>query len=291
MNDWIQWGLEVVRAIQTIRNPALDQFFLTINFLGDAEFYLIFFPVLFWCFSKSVGYRLAGVFLFSSFLNETLKAVFAQPRPYQVDKNLWAPVQQPGYGIPSGHTQNTLTTWGNLATQLRRRGWWALAFAIPLSVGFGRMYLADHFPQDVIAGAILGVALVAGYAVLEPPATRWIIAQSLARKLALAVLAPLALALVFFSVKTAVPIGAMLGFFVGAILEERYVRFSPRGAWWQHLLKFALGVAIGLGLRVALKPLLGETPVGDTIRYAIIGVWFALGAPWVFVLARLAKRA
>jgi membrane-associated phospholipid phosphatase len=168
MNELIRWGLEIVRWIQTFRNPLLDQFFLTINFLGDEEFYLLFFPLIFWCFHKAIGYRLAFLFLVSAWTNAFFKNVFAAPRPHDVDPKLYAPIKTTGYGIPSGHTQGTVVTWGNLATQLKTRAWWTLAILIPLFVGIGRMYLGDHFPQDVLAGAGLGVLLVVGYALVQP---------------------------------------------------------------------------------------------------------------------------
>lgn len=290
MDGLIQWGLGVVQWIQMFRSPLLDQFFLTINFLGDEEFYLLFFPLIFWCFHKAVGYRLAFLFLFSAWANAFLKNVFAAPRPYDVDPKLYAPIKTTGYGIPSGHTQGTLVTWGNLATQLKTRLWWTLAVVIPLFVGIGRMYLGDHFPQDVLAGALIGIVLVAVYAVCEPRVSAWLNARaSLALQLALAAIVPIALAIVFLGT-AAVPLGALFGFGIGLVLEEKYVRFSPRGVWWKQVLKFALGIAIALGLRFALKPLLGDTALMNFARYALIGAWMSLGAPWMFVRARLAGQ-
>lgn len=291
MNELIQWGLGVVQWIQTFRNPVLDQFFLTINVLGDEQFYLLFFPLIFWCISKPIGYRLAFVFLLGEFAKESLKEILAQPRPYQVDKNLWAPVKQSGFGIPSGHTSSTVITWGNLATQLKKPVWWGLAIAVPLAVGTGRMYLADHFPQDVIAGALLGITFVVGYAFLQPRAALWLNTRaSLPMKLALATLAPILLALLHFSDNTTVSIGALFGFSIGLILEEEYVHYSPRGEWWKQVLKFALGFAVAMGLRFGLKTVLGDAAIATTLRYAVIGFWFAFGAPWVFVMARLAMH-
>jgi membrane-associated phospholipid phosphatase len=174
MNELVHWGLGIVQWIQTFRNPLFDQFFLTINFLGNEEFYLSFLPLLFWCIHKPLGIRLGVLFLFSFFTNQWLKDLFAAPRPYQIDSKLYAPVQQAGYGIPSGHAQRTATTWGYIATQFQRPLWWALAVAIPLLLSIGRMYLGNHFPQDVVAGLVLGLIFVAVYAAIEPAASAWL---------------------------------------------------------------------------------------------------------------------
>jgi len=287
MNELIQWGLEIVRWIQTFRNPLLDQFFLTINFLGDEEFYLLFFPLIFWCFHKAIGYRLAFLFLVSAWTNAFFKNVFAAPRPHDVDPKLYAPIKTTGYGIPSGHTQGTVVTWGNLATQLKTRAWWTLAILIPLFVGIGRMYLGDHFPQDVLAGAGLGVLLVVGYALVQPRLGEWVASQSIGLQLGLAVLLPVALAIVYLDT-AAVPLGALAGFGIGLVLEEKYVRFSPRGEWWKQIIKLVIGMAIAFGLRIALKAVLGDAALMNLARYAIIGFWLAFGAPWVFVQGKLA---
>ena len=48
MDGLIQWGLGIVQMIQTFRNPVFDVFFLTINFLGEEEFYILCLPLIFW---------------------------------------------------------------------------------------------------------------------------------------------------------------------------------------------------------------------------------------------------
>ncbi len=291
MNELVQWGLGVVQWIQTFRNPLFDQFFLAINFLGDEEFYILFLPVLFWCFHKALGIRLGIVFFFSMYANQWLKDLFAQPRPWQVDSQLWSPIKQTGYGIPSGHAQGTTTVWGYLATQLRRPVWWALGIAIPLCVSIGRMYLADHFAQDVIAGVLIGIILVALYAVLEPRVTAWLVRQSLGMKLALAVAVPLVLAVFHLTDDTDTVVGTLLGFYLGVILEEEWIGFSANAVWWKQAAKFALGIAIALGIRFGLKAVFPALPIFDLIRYAFIGIWIGLGAPWLFVITHLSTRS
>jgi hypothetical protein len=98
------------------------------------------------------------------------------------------------------------------------------------------------------------------------------------------------LAVIYLNAETAVGLGAMLGFGVGVLLENQFVRFEPRTAWWKQVLKLALGLAVALGLRLAIKPLLPLGNVSDLLRYAAIGLWLGAGAPCVFVMARLARQ-
>lgn len=289
MNELVQWGLEVVRWIQTFRNPAFDAFFQTINFLGDEDFYVLFLPLIFWCLHKALGIRLGAVLLFSMYLNQSLKDLFAAPRPHQFP-NVWSPFKTAGYGIPSGHTQGTTVFWGYLGTQLKTRLWWTLAIALPLFVGIGRMYLGDHFPQDVLAGWAIGIALVAVYAIFQPRVGEWIAKQALTTQLALAIVIPLALLALHFTADTAKSVGVLLGFYVALVIENKYVRFATRAVLWKQIVKFALGLAVLLALRFGLKAIFPEQALFDLLRYALMGAWVGVGAPWVFVKARLAVK-
>ncbi|MBI5652335.1 MAG: phosphatase PAP2 family protein [Chloroflexi bacterium] len=291
MNDLIQWGLAVVQWIQTFRNPVFDLFFATINFLGEEDFYILFLPLLFWCLHKTLGLRLGVILMFSTYVNQTLKDFFAAPRPYQVDNKLYAPFKTTGYGIPSGHSQSTATFWGFFATQLKTRVAWIIAIAIPFFVGIGRMYLGDHFPQDVLLGWMLGIVIVAVYAWIQPRASNWIGAQSFALQIAIAIIAPLALFALHPTIDTAKSIGVLIGFYAGAPVEARWIRFDARAAWLKQVIKFALGLAILLALRFGLKAIFPQDVVlFDFIRYAAMGVWVSIGAPFVFVRARLAQK-
>jgi len=289
MDGLIQWGLGIVQMIQTFRNPVFDAFFLTINFLGEEEFYILCLPLIFWCLHKALGMRLGAVLVFSTYLNQSLKDFFAAPRPYQVDSKLYAPLKTAGYGIPSGHSQGTVTFWGYLATQLKTRLWWALAIAIPLFVGIGRMYLGDHFPQDVLLGWALGIVIVAAYAIYQPRVGEWIGKQSFAMQIALAIILPLAFAAFHFTSDTAKSAGVLLGFYAGLPIEEKFIRFDARTDWLKQIIKFVIGLAVLLALRFGLKAIFPEQALFDLVRYTAMGLWVSIGAPWVFVSARLAK--
>lgn len=290
MTDLVQWGLGVVQWIQAFRNPFFDAFFLAINILGEANFYLAFVPLIFWCLDKRIGYRFGILFIFSTYVNLFLKDFFAAPRPYQVDPKLYAPNKEPSYGIPSFHAQGTTLAWGYLAMQFKTRWLWAPAVVIPLFVSIGRMYVGVHFPQDVIAGAAIGLVLLVGYAAVEPRVREWLTQASLAIKLGLAVIIPLVLAVIHFTPSTGTATGTLLGFAVGLVLEEKWVQFDVNAVWWKQVLKFVIGVAVVLGLQQGLKIFLPEAALTNFVGYTVVGLWLGLGAPWMFVQARLAER-
>ena len=101
---------------------------------------------------------------------------------------------------------------------------------------------------------------------------------------------PLLLALIRLNPETAVSLGAMLGFNIGLMLEMQSVHFDPRGEWWKQIIKVVIGLAVAVALRFALKPLLPAGDMFTMVRYAVIGLWMGIGAPWVFVMTRLSQQ-
>ncbi|MEL0169307.1 MAG: phosphatase PAP2 family protein [Pseudomonadaceae bacterium] len=88
------------------------------------------------------------------------KQLVARPRPA-----LWDTVELASHSFPSGHTLGTAACAGALAIvlsqQLPGRGalWWWLAATWVALVGLSRLTMGVHWPSDVLAGALLGLAL------------------------------------------------------------------------------------------------------------------------------------
>ena len=92
-----------------------------------------------------------------------------RPAVVQIDK------YSPTHSFPSGHVAASVAIYGSLALLLTahftklpaRVAIWTVAAALPVIVGFARMYRGEHHPIDVAAGALMGVGalLVALFAV------------------------------------------------------------------------------------------------------------------------------
>jgi hypothetical protein len=114
-------------------------------------------------------------------------------------------------------------------------------------------------------------------------------------KLALAVVLPLALFFVYATEAGAQLSGVVSGFTTGVLVELRWVGFSPEGPLRQRVSRFLIGgvslVAVWLGFK-AIFPSEPEMVglVFRLIRYALVGAWASLGAPWFFVRIGLAPR-
>jgi membrane-associated phospholipid phosphatase len=290
-----QWGLDFIRAVQSVRGPVLDAIFVAITFLGEEDFFFILLPLILWCVDFAFGARLAFFFFISTLVNSGAKGLLEHPRPFDLDPEVRV-YRAWGYGFPSGHSQTAVILWGAIASYVRKRWAWAVAVLLMALIGFSRVYLGVHFPTDVLGGWALGAVLLALYILLVPHIEDWLRRASLAVRLAPVVVIPVVIALVYPSDDAISAMGAFLGAGVGLVLVWRWVPFSAAGPLWQRAVRLLLGGAILLGIRFGLKAVFpGESEplyaLLRFVRYVAVGLWAGLGAPWLFVRLRLAPSS
>lgn len=88
-------------------------------------------------------------------LNYVVKLVVRRPRP--VLEGLPPLGGAPSsLSFPSAHATSA---FGVATAMTRVEPWGALAFILAVALALGRPYLGMHYPSDVVAGGILGVAL------------------------------------------------------------------------------------------------------------------------------------
>ncbi len=292
--------MQLLYALQEIRNPALDAVLQLITRLGEETVFMVVAIVVFWCVSKKGGYYLLSVGFLGTVANQWLKIAFRIPRPWVLDPNFQivesAREAATGYSFPSGHTQSAVGTFGGLArmTKVKWLRWVCIAFA--LLVSFSRMYLGVHTPLDVGVSLLVATAMVLVF---------WpIIEKADEKPLRIAALLGFQLAvcvafLVFLKVYPfpadvdaenfahAVENGWKLTGAIGGMLiawwvDRRFIRFEVKAVWWAQLIKIVVGLGIVVGIKAGLKApliaLIGNAGVANAVRYGLM-VIFA-GAVW-----------
>ena len=89
--------------------------------------------------------------------NLTLKPLIARVRPYDMVDVPLLVEKLSDFSFPSGHTLASVGA-ATVLTLYHRR-WGAAALTLAAVIAFSRLYLFVHYPTDVVAGALLGVAL------------------------------------------------------------------------------------------------------------------------------------
>jgi membrane-associated phospholipid phosphatase len=313
-----RWGIEVIKVIQTIKSPGLTAVMKFITALGTEVFIVPLLLFVFWCVDEKRGFRLIMLVIFSTWVNVSLKSLFKQPRPYNLEPAVGLAVE-PSYGIPSGHAQTALVVWGALFFRAASK---KRDYSIPLRtgavlfillIGFTRLYLGVHFPTDLLGGWLLGGLILTAFHFLSP----WISGclKTAGKRSQLIWTAAAALIMNGLHPEDTSLAALFLGFGCGYSLMINSFPFSaaarkPSGGKGQLYLaraaRYAIGLAgtgvIYLGLRLLFPgedSLLAGIPGwgGDTIfyelgrfiRYGLIGLWVSAGAPWFFLRAGIAE--
>ncbi len=290
--DILDWGIQVVLWFQQY-SPTFDLPFKSLTFLGELEFFLIFMPVIYWCVDRRTGARLLVLFLISAYVNAIAKVLAAQPRPFQYDPRVRALVHAGGGGLPSGHTQSAVVVWGYLASQFRRRWLLIIAGFLMIGIPLSRLYLGVHFPTDLLGGYFLGAMLLILYLRFAIHVEAWLVQKGVIWQFAAAILLPIAL--IFVNPKGSPyalsACGVLLGFGSGIILERRWIRFCTGAGLLKKLMRYVAGMLVLFGIWMGLRSgFAGLEPdwVFRVVRYALVGLWAGLGAPWLFVRLKLA---
>ncbi len=151
------------------RSPVGDQLFRWATRGGEVAGFLLAFVIL-WRQSPKWPLALSLMTLAVSLVSNGTKAFFRQPRParYFKEMGMWTDiVPVPGIEIhegltslPSGHTMAAFAFFTLVAFCIRDKKLGAfLAFTSALLIGLSRIYLVQHFEEDVLLGATFGVAL------------------------------------------------------------------------------------------------------------------------------------
>ena len=159
---------------ESVGNPTLDIIMQIITESGD-PFYMLGFGIIALIIKKTrrIGITLMILIVLSTLLTGYIKCGVDRERPdfnyegvifpVEISRDTFALFCEGGFdaSFPSGHAARSVIFGIVLAYALSQRfpQWCYLLFAYPILVSISRIYVLQHFPMDVIGGAILGIML------------------------------------------------------------------------------------------------------------------------------------
>ena len=105
------------------------------------------------------GWETVGSLAITVVVGEGLKYAINRQRPYTTYPDAVHPydASETGKSFPSGHTAIAFATATSLALEYKK--WYVVvpAYLWAAGVGYSRLYQGEHYPSDVLAGAVVGV--------------------------------------------------------------------------------------------------------------------------------------
>lgn len=166
--DWLAPQIDFLLHLQNIRIAHFEMFnklFLSITILGEHWLPTLVCAIIYWCFDSKIGMYLFSLNSLNTIFVQVFKMAACVYRPWVLSDKIHpvpdAVTYAKGYSFPSGHSAMSSSVLGGLAFSFRNRKMLAIGLVLlVLLVGFSRMWLGVHTPQDVVVGLAIGFSLV-----------------------------------------------------------------------------------------------------------------------------------
>ena len=286
--------LAFLKLLQAHRSPFLDMLFQGITALGEESLLIAALCLIYWCINKRAAIKMLIGFFLVGVMTQGLKITFCVPRPWMRDPSV-IPVESAregasGFSFPSGHTASATAMYGSAAMAIKKRWATVTCVAVTLAIGFSRLYLGVHTPQDVLVSICVSTLLL----LLVNKLFKWMESDAKAEDIVfwtgLSVGVLLALYAQFkpypdmegvekLALDTFKIAGAAIGLFLGWRLERKVVKFETRANMSQQVVKYVFGMAVVGALMLLRGP---SALIGDKawalIKYTMValtavGLW------------------
>jgi len=278
---------------------SVQSIFKVITYLGEPVVFIIIIAMLFLSYNKTYAKTVAFSLLYSYYLNGVFKELFQDPRPTATNEP--GPDHgfiEPDYGFPSGHAQTAVSFWGHVGYEFKDKYEYKNIQIVPIFmsiliflIAISRIIIGVHDLQDIIGGLLLGIGFLLLFIYVEPYLTEQFNKLNFLTKIIVTALIGIFLflfgTLLFPSAGLGLvgppPLlykddgvfaqvgGSVLGFGVGYLLEQEYVKYDPTHLTTKKkLINLALGIIILLVVFVPFEYLIKlDSVVYRFFRYAL----------------------
>lgn len=289
---FLSWEPVVMSQIQELLGETGATIATLATMLGEETVMVAILGFLYWCYDKKAGVFVGTNLMVGLVANPMIKNIFLRYRPYMVhaevkclkpvhEGDLYDPLLQ-GYSFPSGHTSNSSTMYFSLPIYIKKKWITVIGILLPLLIGLSRVCLGVHYPTDVMAGWLLGAAVVAVMTLLQKKIqVKW-------KLYLLTILITVPGCFYCTSNDYFSGFGMMLGFFAANLFEEKYVKFENTKNVGKSVVRVAAGLIVFLLSNLVLKAVFGVFEAEEisnmlrVIRYGLL-VFLTMGVyPLIF---------
>ena len=305
----MEYQLDILMYLQSIRNELLTSLFTFFTICTEVPVITVLTAILYWCINKKAGQRILFALCGSLNINIGVKNFVKMARPIGLKGLESLRIETAtGYSFPSGHTQTATTFWSSMITQLKKAWVYIIGILMILGAGISRLYLAVHWPMDVIVGWFFGIVLSILFVKIFD-----YIDDSKSYYILIGIMLIFGVCTYFIGGEDFYKMfGLYTGFVLGYMVEDTYINFSTEsekkrknifaknpskfGGLGNRILRFVVGIISLLAVYLLLNYLedtlavkLEEvTNIFKYLKYTIVVFWGVAGAPAIFKLFKLA---
>ncbi len=166
--SWLKPQIDFLLSLQNLRlqyGSVLNPIFMNITVFGEYLLPTIICSTVYWAINSKNGMYIFAVSGFNVIFAHLFKLLACVYRPWVLSDKInpfeAAINHARSYSFPSGHSACSSSTLGALAYVVRKNLWAViLLITLVLLVGFSRMWLGVHTPQDIIGGFSIGLIIV-----------------------------------------------------------------------------------------------------------------------------------
>jgi len=217
--------------LQTHISDAGISFMSFFSLFGEELPLILIVGFVYWSYDKKLGRKVGLIAIMGLIWNTMIKNIVMRRRPYFDHENINIlrivepeadiyDISAQGFSFPSAHSTNSVTVFGSLAVNLRKRWFTVIAIIIPLMTGISRFVVGAHYPTDVMAGWLLGLTVVVLVTMLQ---------NRVKNTLALYGILLMTAIPGFFYCTSAdyfTAVGLLIGFMGGTLIDDYYVHFE-----------------------------------------------------------------
>ena len=305
----MEYQLDILMYLQSIRNELLTSLFTFFTICTEVPVITVLTAILYWCINKKAGQRILFALCGSLNINIGVKNFVKMARPIGLKGLESLRIETAtGYSFPSGHTQTATTFWIAMMTQFKKAWVYIIGILMILGAGISRLYLAVHWPMDVIVGWFFGIVLSILFVKIFD-----YIDDSKSYYILIGIMLIFGVCTYFIGGEDFYKMfGLYTGFVLGYMVEDTYINFSTEsekkrknifaknpskfGGLGNRILRFVVGIISLLAVYLLLNYLedtlavkLEEvTNIFKYLKYTIVVFWGVAGAPAIFKLFKLA---
>jgi len=152
-------------AVNSLYNPLADRLAPYVTDIGNG-WTAVAIAVILTLFNYRRALIVASSYAVTSLSAQILKYIFDAPRPKLYFKDQISKIHFVKaveilslHSFPSGHTVSAFTLAVIFTYWSKNKAWGPVFLLIAVMVGYSRMYLSEHFFEDVTAGSVIGVVI------------------------------------------------------------------------------------------------------------------------------------